>query len=66
MSPDVLTERWYAVVNDLVGGWCVATVDMPLSEFGSSSTATFVGDFLTEGIARHVADLHNASLEVAR
>lgn len=23
---------WFAVVNDLIGGWCVSTLNKPLSE----------------------------------
>lgn len=59
---NLLAERWYAVVNDLIGGWCIATADKPLSQHRPDDGVTFVGDFLSEEIARHVVELHNASL----
>ncbi len=53
-------ERWYAVVNDLVGGWAVATVDRPLSEIDTKSrTVVVVADFVSEEAARYIATLHN-------
>lgn len=61
---DALTEyletiRWYAVPNDLVGGWCIMPVpfgprDVPVVE---------VANFLSERNARYMVDLHNARLE---
>lgn len=53
----LLAATWYPQPNDLTGGWCVMTTDAPPSAGGMD-----VADFTTEGIARHIADLHNASL----
>lgn len=53
----MLTSRWYAHPNDLVGGWCVTFVDLPPSQGAPS-----VADFLSERAAQHIVDLHNATL----
>jgi hypothetical protein len=49
---------WYAVENDLIGGWCIMPIDAP-----PSSGIPDIGDFLTQEIAQHVVDLHNEWLE---
>lgn len=53
----ILYRRWYAVPNDLIGGWSITTIDVPLSSLDGAAD-WHVGDFLTERIARHVVDLH--------
>lgn len=63
MSPDphylkVMAVPWYAVVNDLIGGWAVSTVDAPLSD----NSGLDIADFVSEDVARHIAALHNAWL----
>lgn len=52
-----LAATWYAQPNDLIGGWCVMASDEPPSSGGPE-----VADFSTERLARHIAELHNASL----
>lgn len=60
---DPFTVRWYPIVNDLVGGWSIATADVPLREIDTRNRdVAVVGDFLTEGIARHIVALHNAAI----
>lgn len=54
---DVLKIQWYAKPNDLIGGWCI----MPVEEMPSQGCWT-VGDFLSQGVAEHVASLHNYRL----
>lgn len=50
---------WYAVPNDLVGGWCI----MPVP-FGPRTVAVVeIANFLSERNARYMVDLHNARLE---
>lgn len=57
---DYLWMRWYAVVDDVVGGWAVATVNAPVSEFLGHGEGRAVADgFWDAGHAQHVADLHN-------
>ena len=66
MRHDALSVRWYARPDDLIGGWCVMSVDRPPSRcdwwFGLGEVASFAG----EAEARHMADLHNAWLEPIR
>lgn len=61
-----LDTRWFVKPDDLIGGWCVMTVDLTPGEasdqFGAPGVHQ-VGDFLTEEMARHVAELHNAALD---
>ena len=51
--------RWYAVVNDLIGGYAIATTNKPISEIDPYSGEFELGDFLTKEMAQHIADLHN-------
>ncbi len=60
---DPLTVPWYPVVNDLVGGWAIATADLPLSEIDTRTREVLiVGEFASESLARNVAQLHNAAI----
>lgn len=64
-GPNVLAERWYAQPDDEIGGWCVMNRDHPPSQLNRNADpdARQVGNFLSEDIARHVVELHNASLD---
>lgn len=63
MKPPATTVRWHAVANDIIGGWAVATVDLPVSQVDHRHH-TVVADMVTsETLARHIADLHNTALE---
>lgn len=53
----VLTARWWVHQDDTIGGWCIMPVNLP-----PSSGYPDVAHFLTESAARHIADLHNATL----
>lgn len=57
----LLTARWYAVPDDTIGSWAVSTVDKPLSAHGTRDI--YVGDMMTEPIARAVAYEHNVLLD---
>lgn len=63
MIPDLLEFKWFAVVNDLIGGWSVSNVDKPSSDTDSTNGEYEIGCFLSEGIARHVAASHNDWLD---
>ena len=54
-SAPPLGVTWYAQPNDVIGGWCVMTVNKPPGE----AKVQEVADFVTEEAARHVADIHN-------
>jgi hypothetical protein len=59
----VLGEKWFVVVNDLVGGWSIANVDKPLSEMNfHSGGEREVGDFWSKEIAEHIVKMHNIYL----
>jgi hypothetical protein len=66
VNVDFMQRRWYAVVNDLVGGWAVATADQPVHalRLPPHGEDYLVADMLTEKAAQHVRDLHNASLRL--
>lgn len=51
--------RWYAVPNDLVGGWCI----MPVPIGPRTLPIVEIANFLSERNARYMVDLHNARLE---
>jgi hypothetical protein len=51
--------RWYAVVNDLVGGWAVSAHDKPLSEHDFRIGQTPLAELYDEDDARAVAALLN-------
>lgn len=58
----LLTTRWYAVPDDTVGGWAVASVDRPVSLHDHRRGDVALGDALSERVARHVAETHNRGL----
>lgn len=65
-SPEPLTaaslyrRRWYAVPNDLIGGWSVATVDKPVSEIDPMATRDRVLlDVVWDEHARWIVEAHN-------
>lgn len=62
---EVLQRRWYAVPNDLIGGWDCATIDKPVSAIrGKRPTRERIPvETWGELTARHVAELHNAALD---
>ena len=61
---EILARWWYAVPDDMVGGWAIATLDKPTSQIEKFDGESVPVDLvLTEGIARHIAGLHNAFLE---
>lgn len=50
-----LNKIWYAMPEDTIGGWCVKTNEIPPSQ----SSVDEVACFISEEVARHVADIHN-------
>lgn len=57
---------WFAQPNDLIGGWCVMTVDKPPSQCDFRLGEIEVGCFMTEQTAKLVASTHNTQLAVAQ
>jgi hypothetical protein len=58
-----LLRRWYATPDTEIGGWVVTTSPKPYDQqdhrLGELAAANFVG----EGLARHIAEIHNVWLD---
>lgn len=62
---EILSSKWYAVQNDLIGGWCVNLTGKPPS-MGDGGFE--VADFVTETVAKHIVylqDIHLAATALA-
>ncbi len=59
---DLLNQRWYANIENLVGGWCVTNVDKAASEIDYRIGDVLLADCVNEDIAQHIVELHNATL----
>lgn len=61
----VFDQKWYPVVNDLIGGWAASNVDKPLSQqdhsVGREDGQWCIAEFMDEQTARYIVDLHNRS-----
>ncbi len=51
--------RWYAIANDTIGGWDIATANVPDSRRNPYAGEYEVGCFLTQQVAEFLAKLHN-------
>lgn len=54
--------KWYAVVDDLIGGYLISTIDKPASQL-DMKTGCHVASFTSKENADHIAELHNAWLD---
>lgn len=50
---------WYVQPDDMIGGWCIMTVNKPPGESDYRSGEWQIASFMAEGVAQHVATLHN-------
>lgn len=69
MSPDELLHApWFVLVDDVVGGWAVATADVErVSQLDrNDDAAVVVGWWLDESIAGHVCAAHAGTLDPRR
>jgi len=57
---EVIHTYWYAVIDNLIGGWAVSNVNMPTADLNPYEGRFELGCFLAEYEARHIAELHNA------
>lgn len=55
----LMKSTWYAMEDDRIGGWCIMPVPLP-----PSFSYPVVGSFLSEYIARWMANVHNGLLRV--
>lgn len=51
---------WYAVVDDLIGGYNVSNVNKPASQANVHENEFEIGCFMTKETAQHIVELHNA------
>ncbi len=63
-TEELINCRWYAVANDTIGGWDVATSQTPDSVRNPHEGEFEVGCFLTKEVAEHIAAIHNKWWEV--
>lgn len=57
-----LTQPWYLVPNDLIGGHCISIHNKPASQHNTPNGEHWVAEVFTEEIGQHIVDLHNAAL----
>jgi len=65
----MLNAPWHAKSNDLIGGWCIMTIDATPAEADEITQGEVmheVGCFMDEKTASHIADLHNRWLVDSR
>ena len=58
-SAELMECYWYAVPNDLIGGYSVSTVNKPDSQHNVYEGDFEVGTFMTLESAQHIAEIHN-------
>lgn len=63
---EALSGRWYVHADDLIGGWAVMNVDKPPSQCDARAGEGEIASFVSEAVARHIADLHHAWLDSNR
>ena len=56
------SQPWYAVVNDLIGGWDVANANKTTGDLDHRVGEYSMGCFMDERAAHYVAALHNAHI----
>lgn len=62
---NLLHQRWYILIDDLVGGWSVANVDKGrVSEPDWAQGEVTVADLISEEIAHYIVKRHNLSLDI--
>lgn len=60
---ELATQRWFAQVNDLIGGAIVANVDKPASAIFPEPGERVLCDMIEPEVARYVVALHSAHLD---
>lgn len=73
VTPYSLDTEWYTVPNDLIGGWSIATVNLPMSlvERGQDQMTDkpgvlsyWIADVWSEELGKHICQLHNSHRDV--
>lgn len=59
---DFLSLKWYVVLDDIVGGWAVSTIDKPLSEMDYRKNERHWIECAVKEHAQYIVDLHNREI----
>jgi predicted acetyltransferase len=55
----VVEQEWFVVVDDLIGGFAISTVDKPLSEIDFADRSVFVvAEVLSKELGDYIVYLH--------
>ena len=57
---EIIYCRWYAVIDDTIGGWAISNVPEPVSELNPYTGKFELGSFMTADEAKHIVFVHNA------
>lgn len=57
-KPNFITQEWYVVNNDIIGGWSVSNVNKPISEHEPDKGECDWIDTVTEEIAKYIVEIH--------
>jgi hypothetical protein len=57
-------RRWFAVIDDCVGGYSITMVDKPTSVLNwvKNPEEIEIGNFLSKELATYIVHLHNSTL----
>jgi hypothetical protein len=58
VTQDYLNTQWYAMPEDTIGGWCVKINEISPSQSPGGEVALFI----SEEVAKHIANIHNTWL----
>jgi hypothetical protein len=65
MNSPFLEQRWYVLVDDLVGGYAIANVDKKrVSALDWRQSEITIGEFFSEELATYVVKMHNLRLDI--
>ena len=56
-TEDFYHIKWYAVPNDLIGGFCIRVENTPPSSGGIE-----LADFMDQKTAQYIVELHNRNI----
>lgn len=60
LDETILALKWYAVVNDTIGGWCIKLENTP-----SSAGGIEIADFMSKEVAEYIVELHNRNIKAS-
>lgn len=61
----LLTQRWYVLVDDLIGGYAIANVDKQrTSALDWRQGDSELGSLVSQEVAEHIVRMHNLRLDI--